>query len=75
MDEEKRTELQKLGYFPVTDEFWVENDMQCIVGQGYNWAMQTPRFVQAYMPYHESYLDELSLERAAHYAQRNLIMK
>ncbi len=75
MDEEKRSLLLKLGYFPVTDDFWAEQGMPEYISGGWDWAMRTPCFTQSYMPYHETYLEAQTPEQAEQYAERNLVMK
>lgn len=72
MDNEKREALLKLGYFPVTDEFWAQKKMHRFIGKGFSWAFKLPDGGQPYMPYHESYLAEHTIEDATHWANVTL---
>ncbi len=75
MDEEKRIALLKLGYFPVTDDFWAGAGMPKFMGDGWSWAMRTPYFSQPFMPYRENTLAKMDIEIATQHAHRNLTMK
>ena len=75
MNAEKRIALLKMGYFPVTDDFWAGAGMPMFIGKDFDWAFRLPRSEQPFMPYREAYLDDQSNEQAAEAAFRNLLIK
>ena len=73
MDNEKITALLKMGYFPVTDDFWAAADMPLYMEGGWDWAFRTPLSNQPFMPYHEGTLEKRSLEDSKIFAYKNLL--
>ncbi len=63
MDNKKRTELLKLGYFPVTSDFWAGAEMPRFIESDFKWAFRMPLSeTQLFMPFTENKLDRLSYE-------------
>lgn len=58
--EERRILLLKLGFFPVTDDFWYGAGMPWAAGDGHNWAFRTPFLSDKFMPFHETYFENKS---------------
>ena len=58
--EERRILLLKIGYFPVTDDFWYGAGMPYAVEDKCDWALKTPFWYHAFMPFHEKYLEDRS---------------
>lgn len=76
MDNEKITALLKMGYFPVTDDFWAAADMPLYIGDGFDWAFRMPLNAnQPFMPYHTSTLEQRLIEECRLAADRNLLEK
>ena len=73
MDNEKMTALLKMGYFPVTDDFWAAADMPHFIGEGFDWAFRMPLSKQRFMPYHEDTLVKRDLVENRMFAHRNLL--
>lgn len=55
MDVKRREFLLKLGFFPVTDDFWAGADMPWATGK-YTWAFRQPNARQWFMPWSEERL-------------------
>ena len=72
MDQERRLFLLKLGYFPVTDDFWAGADMPHVIGQGFTWAFRMPLASQRFMPYHEQKLTDAAPDQLQMAAYANL---
>ncbi len=66
----ERTRCLKLGFFPVTDDFWCGVGIQYAVGKGFNWAYYVPNGEKRkYMPFHEYILKNKSIEELAQMAE------
>ena len=55
--QERRILLLKLGFFPVTDDFWYGAGMPWAADDGHNWALRTPFSTNEFMPFHETFFD------------------
>jgi len=63
--------LLKVGFLPVTDDFWRDAGMWRAVGKGFDWALLVPvGKTQKYMPFHENILKGKSLKELAEIAER-----
>ena len=59
MTNERRELLLKLGFFPVTDDFWHGAAMPLAAGE-FEWAFRMPFNKQKIFPWHEKNLEEKS---------------
>lgn len=60
MDEKRRILLLKIGFFPVTDDFWYGAEMPYAAENDCTWALRTPLHSGGLMPFHEAYLEDKS---------------
>lgn len=64
--------LLKLGYFPVTDDFWLGAGITFAIGEGFDWAYHTPMGEQKFMPWHGELLMKMSFEELKEHALKQI---
>ena len=75
MTNERRELLLKLGFFPVTEDFWYGAEMAWEALGEFEWAFRAPFGKQKIIPWHEKRLEEESDEKLAQIAGLLLLRK
>lgn len=70
---EKYLQLLKLGYFPVTDDFWLGANMAYAIGEGFDWCYHQPLSSQKLMPWHGEKLMQMSFGELKEKANSQLL--
>lgn len=72
MSNERRELLLKLGFFPVTDDFWYGAEMPFAVSE-FDWGFRMPFSKQHIMPWREKTLESKSNEELKKMATKLLL--